>query len=100
MLLPYRPSGVEASLSRQDDGYGVRLLLQGAPAQGGANHLFRVSVRDPEGNSSPALADLVYADGPAATWDFALPLNAAPGTWTLHAKEILTGLETSCPIVR
>lgn len=98
VLLPYRPSGVEASLSRQGDGYAVRLLLQGAPAQGGANHLFRVSVCDPEGKSSPALSDLVYAEGPAGTWDFALPLNAAPGEWTLHVKEIMTGLETSCPV--
>lgn len=98
VLLPYRPEGVTVSLSRQGDGYAVRLHLQGAPAQGGANHIFRVSLSDPQGQVNPALSDLIYAEGPTGTWEFALPLNAAPGEWTLHVKEILTGLQTNCPV--
>jgi len=93
-LLPYRITGVTvecADAITAGETLRVRctVAVEGADA---GDHVVHVELADPEGNVIRPYARNVLAEGGTGEMEFALPLNAAAGEWTVSAREVASGV--------
>jgi len=93
-VLPYRVAGVTVECAATIAA-GERLRVRCAVAAEGAapgDHVVHVELADPEGTVIRPYAANVLAAGGAGEVEFALPLNARPGEWTVSAREVASGV--------
>jgi hypothetical protein len=92
-LLPGQVKGVSLEAERGVRGKPLVLRAEVVVAAGRAGkHVLHLDVRDPDGNpAEPYCGNVVTRDG---VWQGTIPLalNDAKGTWTLTAREAISGL--------
>jgi uncharacterized protein YfaS (alpha-2-macroglobulin family) len=70
-----------------------------ADAEELSGHIFRITVKDPQGKTNEAFSKLIFASGKNTVYEFPLPLNAVKGKWTVEVKDILSG-EKACSEIK
>jgi hypothetical protein len=94
--LPYRVEDVtiscDTNVLRGDD-LTVDLSVRAVGAQAG-DHVIHVELMAPDGTSATPYTHNVLARQGKATLTLPLALNDAPGTWTIRARDILSGTES------
>jgi hypothetical protein len=98
-LLPYTVSGIALDapkLSRTPLGRELRCTgrVSAENAQVGDNHVVRVDLKSPTGEILLPYRQKVWTKAGAFAFRAILPRNAASGTWTLEATDIISGLQT------
>jgi hypothetical protein len=94
-LLPYTISGPRAdSPSLRTGLLQWRGQVQADGAKVGDNHVVRIDLKSPSGEILLPYRRKVWTDKGLFTFSETLPRNATPGTWTLVATDIISGLQT------
>ncbi len=96
-LSPYQPGKPEIQLIRDDRSYTASIRLQAATEKW-ADHIFQVELKRPDGTINPAYSEVVFGNGNQGKYEFTLPLNSAPGNWTLLVTDVLSGQQQSITI--
>ncbi|MFH0965520.1 MAG: alpha-amylase family protein [Planctomycetota bacterium] len=102
--LPYRVTGLEASVKSSQVAPGASLEFSAALAvEGGApdsvTHVFRVELADPDARPAPHYARNLRAPGGRCEGTLGLALNDKAGTWTLSVRDVVTGARAEVPFV-
>ncbi len=89
-LLPYKVNRLELKTSKSDRQIKIEITVD-AETKKYADHIFRVTVLNPDGQSNPAFSKMLFANGGRLTYSFPVPLNAAKGAWTIKVVDALSG---------
>jgi hypothetical protein len=89
-LLPYKVNRLELKTSKSDRQIKIEITVD-AETRKYADHIFRVTVLNPDGQSNPAFSKMLFANGGRLTYSFPVPLNAAKGAWTIKVVDALSG---------
>lgn len=92
-LLPYKINGLNLKIS-YNNGQIITEIKVNADTQKFADHIFRIEVKNPDGKESLAFNKMLFAEGGNASYSFAVPLNAAKGSWTIKATDVFSGETT------
>ncbi|MGC9317128.1 MAG: beta-galactosidase trimerization domain-containing protein, partial [Armatimonadota bacterium] len=93
-LLPYRVEGLNVRLRDADVAPGdtvEALVSVDGPAEADL-HVFRLEVTDPSGRMLDHYGRQLTAPRGIASAEFRLALDDAPGTWTIRATDVATGV--------
>ncbi len=93
-LLPYRVEAVELTAPRevapgQRVSYAAQISTDG---EGPGPHIVHVSVLGPDGAERAWYAGNLQADGGRGRGEFTFALDDTPGTWTIRATDVATGV--------
>ncbi|MGD9496040.1 MAG: hypothetical protein AB7Y46_07005 [Armatimonadota bacterium] len=98
--LPYRLTGLAVECA-QTIGPGetlpVRCTVVTERARPG-DHVVHVELAEAEGHMIRPYAVNLLAEGRAGETQFALPLNASPGEWTVRAREAASGVTAATTV--
>lgn len=98
-VLPYLVSGIQAEPPQvRATPLGPQVEWQGrVTAEGGTvkdNHVVRIELKSPSGESLLPYRRLVWTKDGQFAYAVTLPLNAEPGSWTLVATDVISGMQT------
>jgi len=94
-LLPYTISGLRADSPTLRAGLlQWRGQVQAGGGRVGDNHVVRIDLKSPSGEILLPYRRKVWTNKGLFTFSETLPKDAAPGTWTLVATDIISGLQT------
>jgi hypothetical protein len=88
-VLPYEVTGLQIT----GDGPDLRTTVQATDDP--TDHVFHVTVTDPEGNRARAYTRNVLAGGGSADLRIPLALNDPAGEWAVTVRDVLSGVENS-----
>ncbi|NLF16280.1 MAG: hypothetical protein GX595_03355, partial [Lentisphaerae bacterium] len=98
--LPYRVEAVALTApARQPAGSDLAVAITVQPAAGTpGDHVLHLAVADPDGRPRPDYTRNLLAPAGRLTTVLPLAANDPPGTWTLHARDVLTGQTASARV--
>ncbi len=98
-LLPYRPRTLTATATlAQPRTLAINVALDTAGPLS-AEHVFRLQLNAPDGAANPICPSLRFARHGQDEFTLPLPLNAAPGQWSLQAEDVITRLHTTTSFI-
>ncbi|MEA3400061.1 MAG: beta-galactosidase trimerization domain-containing protein [Armatimonadota bacterium] len=99
-LLPYRVEGLRVRLRDAEVAPGdtVQALVSVDGPDEASLHVFRVEVTDPAGQVLEHYGQQLTAPRGIASTELRLALDDAPGTWTIRATDVATGVAGSAEL--
>lgn len=92
--LPYKVRGIDAQVRdtvKQGERLSYKISLSGSKQCG--DHVVRLEFIDPSGSVVPYWTGNVLTENGLYTGSLAVALNEKPGTWSLHARDAVSGKE-------
>ncbi len=94
-LLPYRVTGVNVQVPEQATaGEVLETSVEVTATRQPGDHVVHVELRDPTGKVSPSDTYNMHTQAGKGALRIPLALDALAGTWSLHARDAVTGAAT------